>query len=156
MMHNTFRAMSVAGVLSLFLGSAAAQDSPEPRATEVRVIFVTVAEDGTTIVDCTGVNCQTKDCSGEENDLVSGVPIRVVRKDDGGCASELLTLEETQEFDEALLELDDLLLEDTGPDDAGPPGGGPGDIDKPFLKEDEDNQQQVGDPTPATKVKVGP
>ena len=137
------------------IGPAVAQDSPEPRASDVRIIFVTVGDDGTTIVDCTGVNCQTKDCSGAENDVESGVPIRIRRLENDACASELLTLEEAQEFDEALLEIDDLLLIDTDPDDGGgPTGGGPIDVDTPFLKEDEENQQQVGDPNPASKIKV--
>jgi hypothetical protein len=154
MMQRSLRAMAVAGVMGLSLGSAAAQDSPEPRATDVRVIFISVSEDGTTIVDCTGVNCETKDCSGDENEVVSGVPIRIRRLDDGGCASELLTLEQSEEFDEALLELDDLLLIATDPDDNPPPSGGPGNIDKPYLKEDEENQQQVGDPAPATNIRI--
>jgi len=155
-MHNTLKAMSVAGVLSLFCGPVIAQDSPEPRASAVRVIFVAVSEDGTTIVDCTGVDCATEDCSGNENDVVSGVPIRIRRTEEDVCASESLTLEEAEEFEDALLELDDLLLIDTDPDDGGSKGGGPIKIDPPYLKEDEDNQRKVGDPTPATKIKISP
>lgn len=153
-MHNTLKAILVAGVLGLSSAPAAAQDSPEPRATAVRVIFVSVDESGTTVVDCTGVECATKDCSGNENDVISGVPIRIRRTEDDACASESLTLEEAEEFEDALLELDDLLLIDTDPDDDDRAGGGPVKIDLPYLKEDEDNQRKVGDPPPATTIKV--
>ena len=155
-MHNTLRAISIAGVLSLSFGAAFAQDSSGAAAGGVRVIFVTVSEDGTTIVDCTGVDCETKDCSGNENDVVSGVPIRIRRLEDSSCASEALTLEEAEEFDDALLELDDLLLIGTDPTGGDRPGGPPVTIDTPYLKDDEENQQTVGDPTPATRVNVGP
>jgi len=149
MVSSASKAFFLASFLGLGLGAAAAQDSPEPGAKEPRVVFVSVAEDGTTIVDCLGTDCETEDCSGNENLVDPGVPIRMRRLEGNACASEALTLDEAQEFEEAQLEIDDILLIGSGPDGGQGPGGGgnggPIDIDIPFLHEDEVNQQQVGD-----------
>jgi len=154
-MQSTLRAITVAGVLGLSSSSAFAQDPGGSGAPPVTVIFVTVADDGTTIVDCTGIDCTTEDCSGNENEVVSGVPIRMRRLEDNSCASEALTLDEAQEFDDALLELDDLLLTGDDPADDKPTGGRPIKVDTPYLKEDEDNQQIVGKPPSASPNSVG-
>ena len=79
MTHGTTKAILLAGVLCLASGAVRAQGSPEPTAADVRVIFVSVSEDGTTTVDCTGVDCETIDCSGNNNEILSGVPIRIRR-----------------------------------------------------------------------------
>ena len=147
MTSNASKSLLLAGLLSLGSGPALAQDSPDvPRVNAVRLIFVTVAEDGTTVVDCLGVDCATIDCSGQDQLVSSGSPIRIRRLDENACETEDLALEDVQEFDEALFEIDDLLLtvdDDQGPSDPGT--GGPDEVDNPANKDNNVNQQQVGD-----------
>jgi hypothetical protein len=147
MTSNASKSLLLAGLLSLGSGFALAADSPDlPQASAVKMIMVTVAEDGTTVVACLGVDCGTIDCSGQDQLVSSGSPIRIRRLDEDTCETEDLTLEEVQEFDEAQLEIDDLLLSvdgDQGQSD--PSTGGPDEVDNPADNDDEVNQQQVGD-----------
>jgi hypothetical protein len=147
MTFNASKSLLLAGLLSLGFGSALAQDSPDmPRVSAVRLIFVTVAEDGTTVVDCLGVDCETIDCSGQDQLVSSGSPVRIRRLDENACETENLALEDVQEFNEALFEIDDLLLtvdDDQGQSDPGT--GGPDEVDNPADDDNEVNQQQVGD-----------
>ena len=56
-----------------------------------------------------------------------------------------------------MLEIDDLLLIGTDPVDGDRPGGGgPIDIDDPYLDDDEENQRKIGDPNPTTHIKIQP
>jgi hypothetical protein len=66
--------------------------------------------------------------------------------DEDACETEDLSLEDVQEFDEALLEIDDLLLTVDGDQGQSDPGtGGPDEVDNPADNDNEVNQQQVGD-----------
>jgi hypothetical protein len=139
MTSNASKSLLLAGLLSLGSGFALAADSPDlPQASAVKMIMVTVAEDGTTVVACLGVDCGTIDCSGQDQLVSSGSPIRIRRLDEDTCETEDLSLEDVQEFDEALLEIDDLLLTDGG-------GGGPVEVDNPADNDSEVNEQQIGD-----------
>ena len=141
MTSNASKSLLLAGLLSLGSGFALAADSPDlPQASAVKIIMVTVAEDGTTVVACLGVDCGTIDCSGQDQLVSSGSPIRIRRLDEDTCETEDLSLEDVQEFDEALLEIDDLLLTDGGGG-----GGGPVEVDNPADNDSDVNEQQIGD-----------
>ena len=147
MTSNASKSLLLAGLLSLGSGFALAADSPDvPQASAVKILMVTVAEDGTTVVACLGVDCETIDCSGQDQLVSSGSPIRIRRLDENACETENLALEDVQEFDEALFEIDDLLLtvdSDQGTSDPGT--GGPDEVDNPADNDNNINQQQVGD-----------
>ena len=147
MTSNASKSLLLAGLLSLGSGSALAADSPDlPQASAVKMIMVTVGEDGSTTAVSLGVELKTIDCSGHDQQIPAGSPIRIRRSGGDDCVTEDLTLEEVQEFNEAQLEIDDLILTadgDQGPSDPGT--GGPDEVDNPANNDDNVNQQQVGD-----------
>jgi hypothetical protein len=147
MTSNASKLLLLAGLLSLGSGFALAADSPDlPQASAVKLIMVTVGEDGSTTVVSLGVDLKTIDCSGHDQQTPSGSPIRIRRSGEGDCVTEDLTLEEVQEFNEAQLEIDDLILAADGGQGPSDPGtGGPDEVDNPADNDNEVNQQQVGD-----------
>ena len=109
MTSNASKSLLLAGLLSLGSGSALAQDSPDlPQPSAEKMLMVTVGEDGATTVVSFGIDLKTIDCSGQDQLVSSGSPIRIRRLDENACETEDLSLEDVQEFDEALLEIDDL------------------------------------------------
>jgi hypothetical protein len=147
MTANASKSLLLAGLLSLGSGFALAADSPDlPQASAVKMLMVTVGEDGATTVVSVGIDLKTIDCSGHDQQVPPGSPISIRRSGEGDCVTEDLTAEEVQEFDEALVEIDDLIL--TVDDDQGssdPDTGGPDEFDNPADNDNNINQQQVGD-----------
>ena len=147
MTFNASKSLLLAGLLSLGSGFALAADSPDlPQASAVKMLMVTVGEDGATTVVSVGIDLKTIDCSGHDQQVPPGSPISIRRLDENACETEDLALEDVQEFNEALFEIDDLLLtvdDDQGQSDPGT--GGPDEVDNPADDDNEVNQQQVGD-----------
>ena len=84
--------------------------------------FITVEENGETVVSCTGVEFDLVDCSGNDLIVPTDTPHRVRRLDNNACETDQVAPGEASEFEEAQLEIDDLLLASDGPV---PGGGGP-------------------------------
>ena len=134
--------------MAVFLGLFAAAllaAASGARAQERAVIFVSVDEDGRTIVRCEGAECETVDCSGNSQLMAADNSYVIHEEETDSCVTRRASAEDADFLDLAQQETADLLLAGPVPGGGGGGGGLGEGFNTDFIGSDEANQRRVQD-----------
>lgn len=160
--------MGVRGTAFLFLivlaihvvSSTAEAQINRPSGVTVRQnvgeIFIRVAPDGETTVRCSGIECETDNCSGFQQ-IVTADPL-TIRRQGGICTTTVATTDEASALDAALQETFDILLAAAGPTEP-TPGAGPPPLSNPgsqILPTSESPEAEVTDTGESPSTEASP